>query len=309
VDVAVKGYDLKDIPQEKVTWIWEGFLGEGLLTLLASPPKAGKSTLLWHLLHAINEGRPFLEQKTIAKTPTLIFTEESYATLAGRRDSFGLSKAPIHCVTIQPGLRWTTLLAYAKDRIVRHGDRLLVLDTVSRFWELTSEDDAAEQLRALAPLFVFARAFGCGVLLIHHTRKSGGAEGRAVRGSNALTGAVDIIMEFSRLSPYDLSPTRRIETLSRFSATPDRLIATLGSDGYALSQDMGGENEKAIIVAITEAGEGITSAEIAESMDCSERHIQRVLAQLTSRGVVSRHGSGAGKSPFTYTLAGEGIDK
>lgn len=300
--MEITGFNLKSLPKEDVEWFWKGYLGSGLLTLVASPPKAGKSTLLWELLKSMYKEEPLLGQGT-KRVSTLLFTEESYATMSNRVKKLGIEDAPVHVVTIQPGLNWNTLVPYAKNAIVKHGVKLVVLDTISRFWGLNSEDDAAEQLRALAPMFVLARHYGCALLFIHHTRKSGGSEGRSVRGSNALTGAVDIILEFGRLSPYDISNNRRLSSLSRFSDTPEYLIGTLTPNGYILNADGDSETERSIITIISER-EGITSAELAEELNCSERQVQRVLAQLTGRGVLVRHGSGAGKSPFSYTLAG-----
>src|SRR5438094_3950293 len=52
-------WDFADEVGPDVKWLWKPFIGEGLLTLLAAAPKAGKSTLLAHLLRAMLDGEPF----------------------------------------------------------------------------------------------------------------------------------------------------------------------------------------------------------------------------------------------------------
>lgn len=285
-------------------WLWDGYIGKGLLTLLAAFPKVGKSTLLWHLLRAMHHDREFLGRAT-RRTNVVVFTEEASANIAQRRDEFELHDASIHVVTIQPGLNWPNLIAYAKNRVQKHNADLIILDTISRFWGLHSEDDAAEQLRAINPLFVLVRHFRLGCLIVHHTRKGRGAGGRAVRGSNALTGAVDIIMEFDKMAPYDPTPRRRIESLSRFSTTPDRLIARLNEDGnYEVNMEEEFTHE-ARIVELCGDGEGVTATAIGAEIGLSERQSQRVLAQLVSRGVIVRTGTGTGQSPFRYSVSHE----
>ena len=75
-----------------------------------------------------------------------------------------------------------------------NGLDVLVVDTFSEWTGLRgdAENSAGEVLAAMKPLQAAAAA-GLAVVLIAHQRKSDGEHGSAVRGSNALTGAVDII--------------------------------------------------------------------------------------------------------------------
>ncbi len=284
--------------------MWDGYIGKGLLSLLAAFPKVGKSTLLWHLLRAMHNEQEFLGRAT-RKTNVVIFTEEASANIAQRSEEFQLQDASIHVVPIQPGLNWANLIGYAKYRVQKHDADLIILDTISRFWGLHSEDDAAEQLRAINPLFVLVRHFKLGCLIVHHTRKGRGAGGRAVRGSNALTGAVDVIMEFDKMAQYDPTTRRRIDSLSRFSDTPHTLIARINEAG---EYEVNPESEfayEARIVEMCGDGEGSSAVEIGAVIDLSERQTQRVLAQLVSRSVLVRTGTGTGQSPFRYSVAHE----
>jgi hypothetical protein len=301
----IVGYDLRDLPNESVEWLWHGYIGKGLLTLLASPPKSGKSTMLWHLIATMQKGEPFLEHRTHS-VGTTIFTEEATATLSQRRDLFGIGDRPIHAVQLQPGITWPKVVLYAKERITRHGDSLLIFDTISRFWGAQDENDAAEQIRLIGPLFALVRHYGVAAVLVHHTRKHRGWEGRGVRGSNALPGAVDIILEFGRLSPADTSSTRRrLDGLSRFSETPQTLIADLRGGTYVVNDEVELTREPDIIRLVSETEE-CTASRLADELGLSERQVQRVLSGMVNRGVLERTGAGSGSSPFVYQLGTDG---
>jgi hypothetical protein len=63
---------------EEVPWVWNGLLARGFVTLLAGLPKAGKSTLVTHLLGAICGNEPFLRQD-VAQVKVLVVSEEGGA--------------------------------------------------------------------------------------------------------------------------------------------------------------------------------------------------------------------------------------
>ena len=82
-------------------------------------------------------------------------------------------------------------------------------------------------------------------LLVHHPAKGDGTEGRAPRGSGALMGAVECLMEFRRFDAADPEDTRRVITAySRFPETPDKVVVNwLGigrgyvrDDGYTVAK-------------------------------------------------------------------------
>ena len=57
--------------------------------------------------------------------------------------------------------------------------------------------------KGINPVLEIIRNSEAAFMGIHHNRKQGGGAGMAVRGSTALTGGVDIVMELNRLSPHD----------------------------------------------------------------------------------------------------------
>ncbi len=295
----IQGWDIDQLPEWNVEWLWHGYVAKRNLTLLSSWPKVGKSTLLFSFFQHFFNGREFLGAAT-TPVPTLLLTEESVPLMRQRRDELGLAEYPLHILPLQTGLGWPNCIAYIKRRI-RNGTGLVVVDTLSRFWGVSDENDAAQVIRALGPLFALTRAHDVAILGLHHTRKAGGAAGAGVRGSNALTGAVDISIELGRVHPYDKTPRRRLESISRYGETPGTLLVQLADDGYELLDDQADVIEKALM-AIIEENAGITAGDLADEVMMGERNVQRLLTEMCGRGILERTGSGSGSSPFLYTV-------
>ena len=87
----------------------------------------------------------------------------------------------------------------------------------------------------LKPDLQYAAASGLAVLIVSHQRKSTGEFGEAVRGSNALTGGVDIVLELERPSPSLAlgKQARALRAVSRFTSTPDEVYVELDEDTAA----------------------------------------------------------------------------
>src|SRR5215203_4497455 len=98
---------------------------------------------------------------------------------------------------------------------------------------------------------------GLAVLIVAHQRKAAGKHGEAVRGSNALTGGVDVIIELERAGE-DLGRRMRVlRAESRFTATPEELVGELTEDeGYVARgelEEVTLEAERASTVHLVEA--------------------------------------------------------
>lgn len=293
----IRGYDFQALPRESIHWIWKGYLARGNMTVLAAPPKAGKSTLLFHLLKHFKDGGEFLGLE-VRPSRVLLFTEESPSLMEERKSFLG-EDLPLHCVFLQPGLSWSKIMAYSKLKH-REGFDLVVLDTVSRFWPVQNEGDAVQVLQAMNPFLSICRQEGFALLVVHHTRKTGGAGGNAMRGSNALLGSADIGLEFNRVTPWDRGTRRRIDSLSRYGSTPDSLIINMTEAGYQLAEE-GAGLERTVMFVITTEG-SVTAEEMAETQNVSLRSAQRTLAEMVARGILDRTGTGGPRSPYRFTL-------
>jgi hypothetical protein len=76
------------------------------------------------------------------------------------------------------------------------------------------------------------KAEGVGVLLVHHPRKGCSARGQSARGSGALAGYVDILIEMGWVGrPEDHRDRRRwLRSFSRYEQTRRQTILELSAD-------------------------------------------------------------------------------
>jgi hypothetical protein len=75
-------------------------------------------------------------------------------------------------------------------------------------------------------------ARGLSVLALHHPAKRSKGDGPSGRGSGALLGCADIVMEMRWYRrPTDADRRRRLLALSRFDETPRELVIELNAEG------------------------------------------------------------------------------
>jgi hypothetical protein len=217
-----------------VDFLWDGCIARGHLTMLSALMKAGKSTFLGHLLRCLQGGDPFVGRATKA-CRTLVVSEESPALWCRRRDALGLTdQLSVLCrpMLARPNFGdWSEFIGHVEGRAIERHCDLVIFDTISAFAPWKSENDSAEVMGTITPLNRLTRA-GLAGLLIHHIGKADQSEGRAARGSTALAGAVDVLLEMRRHKPDDLTDRRRVLSgLGRFDEVPEQLVITLNEDG------------------------------------------------------------------------------
>jgi hypothetical protein len=221
--------------EDGLSWLVHGILRRGEATLLSALWKSGKTTLLAHLLRTFEKGGNFIGRQTQAAR-VLYVSEESEGRWAARRDAVGIHD---HCeFLIRPFKTkadhggWQRLIDHLAGLVGRRGYDLVVLDTLANLWPVRDENDASAVQAALMPLHAVCGSHAA-LCLVHHLRKSDGAEATASRGSGALTGWVDTIIEFRRYLPADRKDRRRVLSgHGRDDATPDELVVELTECGY-----------------------------------------------------------------------------
>jgi hypothetical protein len=207
-------------------WLWDGYLARGNLTLLTSLWKAGKTTLLTGLLRSLADGEPFLGRDCEAAR-VVVVSEESRQHWLTR-----LASMPVgpHTRLMSRPFRgrptpdqWNELVDRCFAMRQRGELDLIAIDPLASFLPGHSDSDAGTLLEMLHPLQRLA-ADGVAVLLLHHPRKKASDEGSSARGSGALLGFVDIIVELSRVGRLNSDRRRRkLIAFSRYEATPHKL--------------------------------------------------------------------------------------
>jgi hypothetical protein len=223
------------------TWLWDGYLAPGNITLLTSRWKAGKTTLLTGLLQRLERGEPFLG-RAVTAGKALVVSEESTDHWAER-----LRQMPVgpHVQLLSRPFAgrptWDEWIALIDDacRMRRDGELdLFVIDPMAMFVPGAWESNPALLVDALAPVHRLT-ATGAAGLLLHHPRKTRSEPGESARGTGALLGFVDVALELFRHGRRG-DRRRELVSLARSARAPERLVYEWGPDGaFAAVADPG----------------------------------------------------------------------
>jgi hypothetical protein len=278
--------------------------------------KAGKSTMLSHLLKAFERGGHFCGLR-VERCGVLVVTEEPQHRWADRRDELNLAdnvSLMVRPFKRKPDLaRWQTFLQEVELHVKADGFKVVVIDTLSNQWCVRDENNASEVNEALMPVRTLAET-GAAVLLMHHPRKSDGTDGTASRGSGALTAFADIIMELRRFTPGDQRDRRRtIKALGRDKATLAELVVELKADGsgYTVHGDRYDaatkERNDLITLTLPNRPPGMTCAEVHEAWPeeggkkkPSRRTVEVVLKDGAEDGLWTASGQGTKDDPRRF---------
>ena len=177
-----------------------GLLIEGGLTLLWSPVKTGKSTLLMALLMALSPGGPAFCGMDLPPTPTLLFTEEPASVLGERVRQFEIPVEGRHFANSAAAmvLPPDDFAEEVRKAYTLHGGGfgLIAVDTLSAFVNCNDWNDYSLTGSALSPIRQLARDLPqCSFLLFHHQNKANSDGWGGALGSTALTASADQLVK------------------------------------------------------------------------------------------------------------------
>jgi len=283
---------------------------------LTSQSKSGKTTLVAALLARLKEGGTFAGLG-LRPGKAVIISEES--TFLWNQRSAKLGFGDQLCWFCRPFAGrpgrddWQAL----QDAILRLHDRhrfdLIVIDPLIEFLPCGSENSAVGVTDFLRSLRRFTAA-GMADMILHHPRKGRVLEGQAARGSSALTGFADVVMEQNFYKPGDdTDRRRRIRTYSRLEQTPRRLVLELNADAtdytnhgdFEVDEFM--QSWRHVRVVLQGEDAKMTRKEILENWPPDfpapvTTTLARWLERALDLGLVKKLGQGSKSSPFQYWL-------
>jgi uncharacterized membrane protein len=293
-------------------WIVEGYLLPKAVTLLSAPPKCGKSEAAFGMVRAILMEEAFCGLST-RFTHAIVLSEEGEDTLQDKID--GLGKLARHITVVPKHLsgdmdwqeKWQQAIAYARKKRAK----LIVIDPMAEWLGLPpgGENTPGLVVEAINVIRQSAREHEVAVLIVHHSRKEGGTFGAGVRGSNGITGAVDIILELLRVEGFDND--RTITALSRFRETTKELVVRYTPTGYLLpgedetpvepTGDGLTESERKLLTTIEQEGP-LPTPDLISLSGVSKAQVSRITPGLVERGLLVKTGSGVKGDPAIYAL-------
>lgn len=173
-----------------VDWLVNGMLSVGGFSIIAGPPKTGKSTLVRQLVKTVCQGGSFLERE-VKPGPVLYLTfEEQPSVLKEQFNLVGITSKDQ--IMIHTGAVYDErALEDLEDAIYDFSPVLVVLDTLFDISQLEEINSYKAVKDALSRIRQIARNTDAHIMGVHHTNKLG-----QFLGSMAIYGAVDTMITF-----------------------------------------------------------------------------------------------------------------
>jgi RecA-family ATPase len=185
IDATVALRQASEIPVERISWLWSGWLARGKLHMLGGAPGTGKTTIALSLAAVISKGGQWPDGTPFMAAGNVIMwsgEDDAADTLVPRLSAMGADLGKVHIVSdvtdpdgrrpFDPAHDMPSLIAKARE-LGEVG--LLIIDPVV----MTVAGDShknAEVRRGLAPLVTFAQKLDAAVLGVTHFSK--GTSGR-----------------------------------------------------------------------------------------------------------------------------------
>lgn len=298
----VTAADILAQPPEPIPWVWEAYLGPGTLALLVAFMKVGKSTLAYTLAVAVARGTPFLTRATKKGGVLILAIEEHPQDIRRRLERLGMQSGDpiyVHFGSLDASPKTFEAMA---DYIRQNEIALVIIDTLAFFWTVINENDNAEMVRRVRPLLNLARETNIAVLALHHERKSGGEDGRGIRGGSALFALVDQALLLDRRQG-GASTQRVLKAVGRYDETPRELILKFDDGGYRAigSRDEAQKEDMKTTVrgALSDQPKDIET--LVKETGLTGKAVRAALGALGAE--VTREGKGVKGDPARYRLA------
>lgn len=174
---------------------------------------------------------------------------------------------------------------------------ILFVDTLNTATVAADENSAKDMGQVLAMCRWATQELGCAVVLVHHTNKTGTAE----RGSSALRGAMDVMIEIKRISENGTKAIMECEKLKDGEAWKPQtldLVSVGGVDSVRVWWDEPSETtgnkgkeeayKKAILdFMISQPGKKFTAKILAEVAGIGQNNAIRILSRVKNDGLCS----------------------
>jgi DNA polymerase-1 len=298
-----------DLLPPDIDWFIDGVLGRGLITELVAKVKLGKTTFMLQGIRAGIAGDAEYCGRAVKPLRAAYVTEEGYQTFQIAMHRYGLNDLVDHDAfftvfdfeTEQVDPRKNNL-PFVVDSLIRHCAEdhidVVILDTISIIAGLDEEDHSGKAAGVMAEIRRLATA-GLAVAILRHSRKSGGDVGDAGRGSSAISGYCDILLQIEPFKGDEETTSARVmRTKSRLGVYEplmlsfDKLTERYASVGTLLTSE---ERLKAAVLKALEDLGAIDEANAKTSLEVTARSGKRKQAVTDTLKLLVAEGKVASK--------------
>ncbi len=194
---------MSDVQPREVSWLWEGRIPRGRLSLLAGRPGEGKSMLTMDMAARVTIGSVWPDGATCTPGSVVLVAGEDdlHEVIRPRLDAHGADSSRVHAMqsVVRVDAKGGTTEAMFTLADLRPLEltleavpdcALVIIDPIGSFIGGEVDADKDNKVRAvLAPLAALAQRTGAAVLLVAHQRKGTASHADdMVMGSRAFTG-------------------------------------------------------------------------------------------------------------------------
>ena len=297
--------EMKNRPREEVEPVVDGLLKRGGLSLFAGDTKGGKSLTCRTLTWAVATGNQWLGRDTTQGWVLYLALEEDANDVEDHFWQMGLTEADsVRVAYVKP-------LEQVIPKLKRHVEQaepvLVIVDTIAHLIDFDGDaNDYMKVTRALKPLLDLARESRAHIMIVHHTRKSGGGDyGADALGSTAFRGITDTTFTLKRIGGQGRSIQsmgrglwcRHIEEPLMLLLNPE--TGRIEPDGTKKEFDTNTTGEE-ILAFLEGQEEPVEEKGIKKGVGGNTRLIPAALRALVEKGQVERTRGGKKGDPYRY---------
>lgn len=300
--ISAEELQKKDLPP--IRYVVVGMFPQGL-SLLASPPKYGKSWFVLDLCLSVAAGTLFMNHRTVKSGCLYLALEDSERRLQDRMNKIlAGADAPKHFDYATSALDiGQGLIEQLDDYIAQKPETgLIVIDTLQKVRAPGSgrENAYSADYREVGALKKFADKYGICLVLVHHLRKMADDTDafNRISGTNGIMGAADTALVMTRAKRTDTQTTLSItgrdvessETVIEFSKDDYKWHVVGNADWIAEQRARLAYDHSPIVQTIKkllEQSPGGWSGSMQELLDAGKHFAGTYLAE-TSRALTSK---------------------
>lgn len=308
--------DLRRMAFPPIRYVVPGYIAEGC-TLLAGRPKLGKSWLMLEVGLAVASGGICLGNTACEQGEVLYLAlEDNRRRLQNRIDKVlgafaGEWPAAMHYATEWPRAGDGGIEAIRAWILAMENPQLVIVDVLAMFKPArgSSESLYEADYALIKGLQALAGEFGVAIVVVHHTRKSNGADAdpfEKVSGTLGLSGAADttVILDRDGNGATLYGRGRDIEEIEA-AVTFDKASCRWSILGEAAEIRRSDERGK-VLALLSEADAPLSPTELAVLSNSTSGAMRKLLHVMGRAGEVSKVGLGRYIHPDRGELASAG---
>lgn len=287
----------KQLPEP--VWIVPDLLPAGL-TILAGPPKMGKSWFSLGLSVAVATGGFFLGQKVPKGQAVYLALEDTERRLQDRLRivlSEEIGPEELYFFTNWPK-DGDGGLTYLAEFLLEHKDcRLVIVDTLQKIKRKPGRNENAYESDyvAMAGFKQIADKFNIAVVLVHHLKKGSETDVfNQISGSIGLSGAADAMMVLKRARMGEestLSITGRDIEETELAVKFDKQLCQFNLLGSAVDRQQSLERREVLDI-LRDSSAPMTPSQVAAITGKKRTAVQRLFTKLVQCGLITAVASG-----------------